>query len=108
MPAQTLAKAEIGVPSRGGRAGPARDEGAAEWFEKAARKGSADAMVNLGLLYAKGQGVPQSYERAVELYKQSAAQGNAVSQRDQAHFLLQIFKQPSLVFTHHPPLHISN
>ena len=43
-------------------------------------------MKNLGLLYEKGQGVPQSYERAVELYKQSAAQGNPVSQRDQAHF----------------------
>ena len=65
-------------------------------------------MVNLGLLHEKGQGVPQSYERAAELYKQGAALGDAVSQRDQAHFLLQIFKQTSLVFTHNPPLHISN
>ena len=44
------------------------------------------AMSNLGVLYYKGQGVPQSYERAAELYKQSAAQGNPpVSQRDQVH-----------------------
>ena len=41
---------------------------------------SQGAMYNLGLLYAQGQGVPQSYERAIELYKQSAAQGDAVSQ----------------------------
>ena len=65
------------------------------------------AMSNLGNLYFKGQGVPQSYERAAELYKQGAAQGNAVSQRDQAHFQLQVFKQTFLVFTHNPPLHIS-
>ena len=66
------------------------------------------AMSNLGTLYAQGQGVPQSYERAAELYKQSAAQGEPVSQRDQAHFNLQIFKQTSLVLTHNPPLHINN
>ena len=65
------------------------------------------AMSNLGLLYEEGQGVPQSYERAAELYKQSAALGDAVSQRDQAHFQLQIFKRMSLVITQNPPLHIS-
>ncbi len=66
------------------------------------------AMANLGILYAQGQGVPQSYERAAELFKQSAARGNAVSQRDQAQFHLQIFKQMSLVFTRNLPLHIRN
>ena len=66
------------------------------------------AMSNLGTLYEAGQGVPQSYERAAELYKQGAAQGDAVSQRDQAHFHLQIFKRTSLVFAHDPPLHIRN
>ena len=66
------------------------------------------AMSNLGSLYAQGQGVPQSYERAAELYKQSAAQGHPVSQRDQAQFHPQIFKQASLAFTHNPPLRISN
>ena len=43
-------------------------------------------MSNLGSLYLQGQGMPQSYESAAELYKQSAAQGNAVIQRDQAQF----------------------
>ena len=64
------------------------------------------AMVNLGALYENGQGVPQSYERAAELWKQSAALGHPVSQRDQAQFHPQIFKQTSLVFTHNTPLHI--
>ena len=41
-------------------------------------------MYNLGAIYEAGQGVPQSYERAAELYKQGAARGDAVSQRDQA------------------------
>ena len=52
------------------------------------------AMSNLGSLYEEGQGVPQSYERAAELYKQGAALGDPVSQRDQAqvpHANLQIF-----------------
>ena len=66
------------------------------------------AMYNLGGLYLQGQGVPQSNERAAELYKQSAARGNAVSQRDQAQFHLQIIKQASLVFAHNPPLPIRN
>ena len=65
-------------------------------------------MANLGGLYFHGQGLPQSYERAVELFKQSAAKGNPVSQRDQAQFHMQIFKQKSLVSAHNPPLRISN
>ena len=47
-------------------------------------------MNNLGALYYEGQGVPQSYERAAELWKQSAAQGGTVSQRDQAQVHMQI------------------
>ena len=50
------------------------------------------AITNLGVLYYEGQGVPQSYERAAELYKQSAAQGEPVSQRDQAQFHMQILQ----------------
>ena len=57
---------------------------AAEWYAKAARGGYARAMVNLGELYYEGWGVPQNFERAAELYKQGAAQGNAVGQRNQA------------------------
>ena len=43
---------------------------------------SQGAMLNLGYLYFQGKGVPQSYERAVELWKQIAALGNPVSQRE--------------------------
>ena len=46
-------------------------------------------MSSLGGLYGEGHGVPQSYERAAELFKQSAAKENAVSQRDQAQFHMQ-------------------
>ena len=49
-------------------------------------------MANLGSHYPQGQGVPQSYERAAELYKQSAALGDPVSQRDQAQSHMQIYK----------------
>ena len=47
---------------------------------------SQNAMYNFGVLYKNGQGVPQSYQMAAELYKQSAAQGEPASQRDQAQF----------------------
>ena len=55
---------------------------AREWYEKAADKGDAGAMVSLGLLYANGQGVPQDYAKAREnyvkaheWYEKAAAQG---------------------------------
>ena len=53
-------------------------ERAAEWYEKAARAAYADGMAHLGILYYTGKGVPQSFEKAVELFKQGVAQGNAV------------------------------
>ena len=34
----------------------------------------------LGSLYRNGRGVPQSHERAVELFKQSAAQGDPIGE----------------------------
>jgi hypothetical protein len=37
----------------------------------------ADALLNLGLRYAKGDGVPQDSARAVELFRKAAALGNA-------------------------------
>ena len=83
-----VAQYNTGVFYREGKGCEQSDERAAEWFEKAAREGRADAMNALGNLYAQGQGVPQSYERAAELFKQGAAKGDFVSQRDQAHFHL--------------------
>ena len=48
---------------------------AREWYEKAAAKGDAIAMFNLGLLYENGQGVAQDYAKAREWYEKSIANG---------------------------------
>jgi uncharacterized protein len=37
---------------------------AVRWYRKAAEQGLANAQFNLGLMYAKGQGVPQDYAEA--------------------------------------------
>jgi hypothetical protein len=47
-----------------------------EW-RLAAAQGYADAENNLGVMYAKGQGVPQDYATAVKWYRLAAAQGYA-------------------------------
>ena len=56
---------------------------AARYFRIAAgRKNawSADAESDLGLMYDRGQGVPQDYTEAVKWYRRAAAQGNAGAQ----------------------------
>ena len=47
-----------------------------------ARKGYAPAQFKLGLLYAKGNGVPQDYREALKWYRKAADQGNAAAQRN--------------------------
>ncbi len=54
---------------------------ASQWVAGAAR-GEAKALLQLGGFYYFGQGVPQSYERAAELYQQAAAQGDTVAQHN--------------------------
>lgn len=51
--------------------------GAAHWLLKAAEQGYAPAQRDLGLLYKAGAGVPQSDAKALELFKQAAAQNDA-------------------------------
>jgi TPR repeat protein len=51
----------------------------AKW-RKAAEQGDAKAQFNLGILYAKGQGVPQDYKRAAQWYRKAAEQGYANAQ----------------------------
>ena len=46
-------------------------------YEKAAAKGDASAMFNLGVLYHNGQGVAQDYVKAREWYEKAAAEGDA-------------------------------
>ena len=55
-------------------------EKAFEWYEKSAKLGNADAQHNLGVCYAKGEGVEQSWEKAFEWYEKSAKQGDADAQ----------------------------
>ena len=49
-------------------------------FTPLAEQGDADAQSNLGLMYRRGQGVPQDYKTAVKWYRLAAEQGNALAQ----------------------------
>jgi len=50
-----------------------------EW-QPLAEQGDATAQFNLGVLYEKGQGVPQGYGAAVRWYRLAAKQGHAHAQ----------------------------
>ena len=45
-----------------------------------AEQGNAIAQYNLGVMYAKGQGVPKDYKLAVKWYRKSAEQGDPSAQ----------------------------
>ena len=47
---------------------------------EAARNGDSNAQNAIGLCYAKGNGVPQDYEKAVAWYRRAAEQGNTTAQ----------------------------
>lgn len=49
---------------------------------KAAEQGEALAQANLGLIYARGRGVPQDYRAAMGWYLKAAEQGDASSQNN--------------------------
>lgn len=63
-----------------GRYVPQSYEQAVVWYQKAARRGLADAQYCLGVCYERGSGVPKSYKQAVAWYKKAAAQGFADAQ----------------------------
>jgi len=48
---------------------------ARQWWEQAAAQGNAAAQFNLGVLYKKGQGVPQNNATARKWFEKAAAQG---------------------------------
>ena len=56
------------------------DYDAAEWIEKAAEQGHADAQCQLGRLYDLGKGVLEDDEEAVRWYEKAAEQGHADGQ----------------------------
>ena len=45
-------------------------------YRKAAEQGLANAQFNLGVMYHKGRGVPQSYEEAAKWFRKAAEQGD--------------------------------
>ncbi len=51
-------------------------------FRPLAEQGEASAQGNLGVMYAKGQGVPQDYKEAVKWYRRAAEQGDATAQNN--------------------------
>ena len=73
---------------------------AAEFLERAAEAGSAEAQFELAQLYEKGLGVTQDFDRAFDLYDQSAKQGFADALND----LGFIYYQGGLNVTRDPKL----
>lgn len=57
---------------------------AANYFEKAAKKGLKEAQYNLGVLYYEGLGVKKNYQTAVRYYELAAAQGEREAQNSLA------------------------
>ena len=49
---------------------------AIDWFIKAAEKGNVNSMINLGILYERGQEVEKDYAKALKWYKEAADNGN--------------------------------
>ena len=49
---------------------------AAKWYQKATTLGVQAAMLNLGLMYLRGEGLPQNYVKGYDLIKQAAVNGS--------------------------------
>jgi hypothetical protein len=89
-PARKVATAEreasqiVRVGKGGGSApsaaAPARVGPPASQYVAGAARGGAEALFNLGGCYCRGEGVPQSYEQAAELFQQAASKGHAGGQ----------------------------
>ena len=55
---------------------------AARLFRPLAEQGVASAQYSLGMMYAKGQGVPQDYQAALKWFQKAAEQGDASAQNN--------------------------
>jgi len=55
---------------------------AARLFRPLAEQGIAAAQLNLGLMYAKGQGVQQNYQAALKWFQKAAEQGDVSAQNN--------------------------
>ena len=54
---------------------------AVKWFRLAADQGHADAQTNLGICYAKGEGVTQDFTEAVRWFGLAADQGHTEAKK---------------------------
>ena len=59
---------------------PSGSDDPLKWFRKAAEKGTCWGQLNLGLSYARGDGVPQDYAEAIIWFQKAADQRDAMSQ----------------------------
>lgn len=65
-----IAKYWMGLICELGKYGVERSDAKAfEWYQKAAEDGYIDAFLPLGIMYEKGRGISQDYERAYKLYE---------------------------------------
>ncbi len=53
---------------------------ALEWYKKAVQQGSLDAATNIGLMYARGRGVPKNSVEASTWLRKAAEGGDAIAQ----------------------------
>jgi hypothetical protein len=53
-----------------------------KWYRRAAEQGNASAQTTLGLIYDKGQGVPQNDWQALKWYELAAEQSVTVAQNN--------------------------
>jgi TPR repeat protein len=52
------------------------------WYRKAVERGYSAAQNNLGLMYARGEGVTKDHKEALKWFRKAAEQGHAVGQRN--------------------------
>lgn len=57
------------------------DEKAVHWYREAAMQQNPDGEFGLGEMYAKGEGVEQDFEAAVEMFMRAAVGGHAQARR---------------------------
>ena len=53
---------------------------AVKWYRMAAEQEHADAQCNLGVMYARGEGVPEDDREAMKWYRMAAEQGDVEAQ----------------------------
>ncbi len=79
----------LGVCHDFGEHGLSKDYSLARyWYERAARSGDAEAMTNLGYMYAHGHGLPVDGEKAVRWYTLASANGSYLAMGNLAYLYL--------------------